>query len=199
MRHARQQRIDAAVEQIRTQARACDVPGCTAVGEFRAPKDRKRLDDYYMFCLDHVRIYNRAWDYYAGMSADEIEWNIQQDLQWRRPLWPLGGRHGTRQRFDDARVRDHFGFFDESGEGTGDSYRRHESSGARNGRRTPEEEALGVLDLDAGASPDHIKARYKELAKRLHPDANGGDREAEEKLKLVNQAYATLKNGGGPR
>jgi curved DNA-binding protein CbpA len=38
-----------------------------------------------------------------------------------------------------------------------------------------------------------IKARYKQLAKRLHPDANGGDTRAEEQLKKVNEAYATLK------
>jgi len=39
-----------------------------------------------------------------------------------------------------------------------------------------------------------VKARYKELVKRHHPDTNGGDKEAEERLKLINQAYTTLKN-----
>ena len=40
--------------------------------------------------------------------------------------------------------------------------------------------------------------RYIELVKRLHPDANGGDKTAEDRLKLVNQAYTTLKTGVGP-
>ena len=53
--------------------RRCDVPGCTSAGEFRAPKGRNQLNEYFWFCLDHVREYNRAWNYYAGMSEDEIE------------------------------------------------------------------------------------------------------------------------------
>ncbi|MFO1060844.1 MAG: DnaJ domain-containing protein, partial [Dongiaceae bacterium] len=36
--------------------------------------------------------------------------------------------------------------------------------------------------------------RYKSLVKRLHPDANGGDKAAEERLKHINLAYSTLKN-----
>jgi hypothetical protein len=123
------------------------------------------------------------------MTATEIEWHIQQDLQWRRPTWPLGGRstgpHGpTGNAFADV-----FGLFDESEETVGTGRRARKPGGG-----SVEERALDVLDLDAPSSPAHIKARYKELVKRLHPDANGGDKSAEEKLKLVNQAYATLRN-----
>jgi DnaJ-class molecular chaperone len=37
-----------------------------------------------------------------------------------------------------------------------------------------------------------VKARYKELVKRHHPDANGGDKSAEERFKTVSEAYRTL-------
>ena len=59
--------------------------------------------------------------------------------------------------------------------------------------RSEEEQALAILGLEASASFTEIKSRYKKLAKQLHPDANGDSREAEERLKAVNQAYATLK------
>ena len=72
--------------------------------------------------------------------------------------------------------------------------------GARNGHRvrswepkTEEQRALAMLDLAPPVKADEVKLRYKELVKRLHPDANGGDKEAEERLKLINDAYSTLK------
>jgi curved DNA-binding protein CbpA len=189
MRKAREQRLREPLDFPGTEGRICDAPDCLELGEHRAPRSRDHLDQFYWFCLEHVRQYNQAWDYYKGMSAEEIEWHIQQDLQWRRPTWPLGGRcGGFGARLGEA-LKDVFGLFDESEE-TG----RYGASGKARMPVTDEQRALSVLDLDAPTSPAHIKARYKELVKRLHPDANGGDKAAEEKLKLVNQAYATLRN-----
>ncbi len=68
----------------------CEHAGCQAEGLYRAPKSRERMNDYYWFCLDHVRDYNRAWDYYAGMTADQIEAITRRDTVWERPTWPLG-------------------------------------------------------------------------------------------------------------
>src|SRR5690606_39566236 len=73
-------------------ARACDHPGCAAEGEYRAPRSRERLTEYYWFCLDHVRAYNKAWDYCAGMGPDDVEHQVRRDTVWRRPAWPFGGR-----------------------------------------------------------------------------------------------------------
>ena len=56
--------------------------------------------------------------------------------------------------------------------------------------------ALELLNLDASATLHEIKARYKELVKRFHPDANGGDRGAEERLKQVIKAYGVLRAAG---
>jgi hypothetical protein len=189
MRKAREEKLKEALDLPQPKGRLCDAPDCAEMAEHRAPLSRERLDQFYWFCLDHAREYNKAWDYYKGMTATEIEWHIQQDLQWRRPTWPLGGRstgpHGpTGNAFADV-----FGLFDESEETVSTGRRARKPGGG-----SVEERALDVLDLDAPSSPAHIKARYKELVKRLHPDANGGDKSAEEKLKLVNQAYATLRN-----
>src|ERR1700757_3916990 len=168
--------------------RSCDHPGCVGVGDFRAPKSRLDLHDYHWFCLEHVRAYNSAWNYYAGMSDAEIEAEIRHDTVWQRPSWRLGDRHGPGYA---ERIRDHFGMFS-----------RNTETGRERGRRGGEavqrvlsarDQALAVFEIEPPFTPVRLKARYKALVKLHHPDAHGGDKAAEEKLKIVNQAYATLK------
>ena len=169
--------------------RVCECPGCAAAGDYPAPKGRDRLREYFWFCLDHVREYNRAWDYYAGMSATEIEAEMRSDTTWQRPSWPMGS-----WRFDQ-RLREGvfsgFAFGRGGGEGDGPG------DGPGPAAPHPEQEALKVLDLERGVGFPEIKARYRELAKANHPDANGGDKDAEERLKCINQAYTTLKAAYG--
>jgi hypothetical protein len=172
----------------------CDHPDCTAAGLYRAPKSPQRLNEYYRFCLDHVREYNRAWDYCAGWSADDIEAETRRALCWDRPTWRLG--HWTtgsaRPRSDGVNVEfdDVFGIFSE---GPQRDRRRGQRPSAKPQVPAAERKALHTLGLEASASWAEIKARYKRLAKRFHPDANGGDRQAEERLKEVNLAYSVLK------
>ena len=174
-------------------ARLCDHPGCEAGGEFRAPRSRIELDSYYWFCIDHVRAYNSAWNYYAGMSEREIEDEIRRDTVWQRPSWKLGQRHGPAY---EARMRDPFDLYSgkdrKPGNGHGRNGRTH---GADASARvaSAREQALAVFDIDPPFTQTSLKARYKVLVKMHHPDAHGGDKAAEEKLKIINQAYATLK------
>src|SRR4051794_41208107 len=76
-------------------ARRCDHPGCEAGGDFRAPRSRLELDRYYWFCLEHVRAYNVAWNYYAGMSQREIEAEIRRGTGSGRPGLEAGRRGGA--------------------------------------------------------------------------------------------------------
>jgi DnaJ-domain-containing protein 1 len=172
-----------------SEPRRCEVPGCGDDGAFRAPRARREGAGLYWFCLVHIREYNAAWDYFAGMDEHEIERHVRADATWRRPTWPFGTgvRHGSTWR-------DPFGIFAEHG--------TSERSGAAGGRpggqagADPADascEALAVMNLARPVTLAEVKRRYKELVKRLHPDANGGDTEAEERLKLINQAYAALR------
>lgn len=163
--------------------RRCQYPDCDEDGIYRAPMSRHHLRDYYWFCLEHIRGYNRSWNYYAGMNADEIEAQRRQDTVWHRPSWPAGGNgYRFRRRVEDGLRRDYADVFV-----YGDGPPRR--------RRLPSEpeKALSLLDLGPETTLAEVKARYKTLAKRLHPDANGGDPQTEERLKAVNQAYAVLK------
>jgi DnaJ-domain-containing protein 1 len=170
--------------------RGCHYPDCGEEGLYRAPVSRDRLRDYYWFCLEHVRDYNRAWDFFKGMSEAEIETQRRRDTVWQRPSWPLGGpfRSGANgHHLDDA-----FGLF---ADGIDPGVSGHRASGRGASRRHSEQDrALAVLDLAPPLDFTRIKARYKQLAKQLHPDANGGDKQAEERLKVVNQAYSILKS-----
>jgi hypothetical protein len=82
-------------EGARTFDRVCEAPGCRLCGEYRAPLARDRLDQHRWFCLEHVRDYNKKWDYFAGLDAEAIEQHIRADTIWRRPVWPLGGRRSN--------------------------------------------------------------------------------------------------------
>lgn len=165
-----------------------------------------RLNEHYWFCLDHVREYNRAWNYCAGRGEDEIERMIRDDIVGWRPTWPLGRLGGRAARGDFAHMKDTFGLFDDEAEAEAQARaaaRERARRQRQKGRNGPEaglvleREALDLMELTPPLTLVALKTRYKELVKRHHPDANGGDKGAEERLKLINQAYATLKESLG--
>jgi hypothetical protein len=168
-------------EDAPPRPRGCDHPGCAGAGEHRAPRSRDDLQSYYWFCLDHVRSYNASWNYYAGMNEAQIEAELRRDMVGQRPSWKFGSR--TAWRFGNG-VKD-FGLFDFE----------QEVPKAKPRARPPtqQELALETFSLALPLTLVALKARYKELVKLHHPDANGGDKAAEERLKIINQAYATLK------
>jgi hypothetical protein len=174
--------------------RACEQPGCPNAGEFRAPRDRVRLNEYRWFCLEHVREYNRAWDYYKGMGPAEIEQELRSDSGWQRPTWPLG-RLGGFNPFESEYLRDPLGVLRD----TPLHKSRRERAPKRDEPPAELRAALDVLDLAWPLDAETLRARWKELAKRHHPDANGGDRQAEERLKDINRAYSLLRRRVTPR
>lgn len=175
--------------------RPCDRPGCGGPGEFRAPKGRDRLDEYHWFCLDHVREYNKAWNYYAGMSEDEVEDENRRDTTWQRPTWPLGARAGGYGLYRRRAPPIHDGFDYFAGDKRGEARSRHNGHARAAGFHpsSPEAHAMEIMALEAPLTLTGLKARYKELVKQHHPDANGGDKLAEERLKEINEANSTLK------
>jgi hypothetical protein len=153
--------------------------GCAEAGTYRAPKSPSNLREFRWFCLGHVREYNAAWDYYKGMSPEEVEANLRADTMWQRPTWPLG-RLGHAVRMDQV-LEDELNL----------------TFGTRPKPPSPKlpaelHEALGILGLAWPVSLPAVKARYKKLAKRHHPDANNGDKKSEEMFKTINLAYTTL-------
>jgi DnaJ domain len=161
--------------------RCCEWMGCDRDGLYPAPRSRWQLRQYRWFCLEHVREYNAAWNYYAGMSDNEVEADIRADTVWQRPSWPLGVAMRCCGWRSHA-IGDGFGPFHQA------------RTAPRREPVTAEERALVILDLRPPVSVAIVKTRYKELVKRHHPDANGGDKAAEERFKQISEAYRTVMN-----
>ncbi len=149
------------------------------------------LREYYWFCLDHVRAYNRSWNYCAGMTPEEVETQIRADTIGWRPTWPMGVGMRYFRRLYEASTNDPLGMFNEAFTRRAERARRERTPPGR--ERTPVDKALATFGLERPVTLPRIKARYKELVKRHHPDANGGDKKAEEQLKLINEAYTILR------
>ncbi len=165
----------------------CAWPGCAASGRYRAPQSPRELRRFIWFCLEHIREYNKGWNFFAGMNEDQIEAHRRADTTWHRPSW----RFGAAGIDETSRFRDPFGFF-----ASGEARQRCDDSD-RSGRSACQGLGKGgrmmaVLDLEAGFTLDELKRRYKTLVKRHHPDLHGGDRAAEERLKQINEAYTYL-------
>lgn len=167
--------------------RTCEMPSCCGMGEYRAPKSRTTLQDYWWFCLEHVRAYNASWDFYKGMSPGQIEAQLRADTSWQRPSWPLG--HVGGHAWETDQLHDPLHILSAGRVNQAHTKPRHTAE------QTPTElrEPLAALGLSWPTTIDQVKSRYKELAKRHHPDANGGDKSAEERLKTINLAYAAVR------
>lgn len=180
----------------RRRLRRCDHPGCPEEARFPAPKSRERQDGRWHFCLDHVRQYNAGWDFFRGMSDADIERYQRQDPLGHRPTWKLG----TKPQADEPQVwvKDDLGILAEVGIKLGAERRKTRAELQLEPRERDALLALGfdLTKLSLPLRKADIKAQYKRMVKRYHPDANGGDKAAEERLKTITQAYAFLQSRG---
>lgn len=181
-------------DDVAEDIRLCEWPECHMHGTHPAPRSRDKLRDYRWFCMDHIRLFNSQWNYFEGMTDEEVEQSLRRDICWDRPTWPIGDKepqpsngpkpgHGPFG-FDPEYFADAFGFFDV------DVRDGATASGQRADPTTCA--ALALFGLKLPVTAQDIKARYKELVKKHHPDANGGTKVAEEKFKEIRQAYDTL-------
>ncbi|UOM32788.1 J domain-containing protein [Acuticoccus sp. I52.16.1] len=173
--------------------RQCEAKGCKAEAPYRAPKGRGKEGQFHWFCLDHVREYNKSYNYFNGMTDDDVIAYQRDAITGHRPTSPIGvrGRKARAARNTwSGMMDDPFGLF-----GTGEP---HEAEPVEEARRVsgPERLAFEVLGLEPGASKEAIKSRYKTLVKRHHPDANQGDRSSEDRLRSVINAYNALRRAG---
>lgn len=190
-------RIGSSPEEVEERpATPCDHTGCRRAGEFKAPQGRGREGKFFMFCMEHVKAYNSTYNYFAGMDDEALAAYAKQEEIGHRPTWKLGvnskaarmAQRGRVANGAEAETQDAFNLF-------GNRNQQHAAN--------PEprvgvvaRKALEAMNLDITADAAAIKARYKELVKRFHPDANGGDRSREGTLQEILKAYQQLKQVG---
>jgi len=190
-----------AKQQVRETAITCEWPDCTNKGSHRAPKGRTQDNQYWHFCLNHVREYNQSYNFFSGMNAEAVARYQKDAMTGHRPTWKMGEnasgkriRGSTAEDFDGA--VDPFQMFSEiNGRG-----RRRTGQGAETKSKSEprkvfnaERKALQVMGLGAEATLEDVKTKYKTLVKQHHPDANGGDRSTEDRLIEIIKAYNYLK------
>jgi hypothetical protein len=191
-------RIKSTAEEPREAAGpACEHPGCKALGEFRAPKGRDHEGQYWRFCLNHVRAYNASYNYFTGMSDGAVAAYQKDAVIGHRPTWNMGV-NGAAAKAGAAATRE-WSYSDPLGVLRGHDFTRRRAAPAEPKRPRytgAVRKALDVMGLDENADKPAIKAQYKALVKRFHPDANGGDRSFEDRLRDIIKAHDILKTAG---
>jgi hypothetical protein len=187
-------------EAPRPNVPICGWEGCDQPGIYRAPKGHRAIGEFHNFCLEHVRHYNTAYNFFAGMTPDDIESHVHHQ-PGPEASFGAGDKAGPQKRRATPRAR-------MPGERLGDPLNLFARL-ARHNRTTtsPREKpvrplieadrrALEALGITGHAPAETIKHAYKTLVKIHHPDANGGSKASEERLRSIIAAYAHLKTKG---
>ena len=172
--------------------RSCDHPGCVAAGEFRAPAGRGSTfdgpGDWRWLCLDHVRAFNSGYNYFEGMTEDEIQAANNPFAGWDRETRAFSSNGSPPPRWAD---------FADPLDAIGARFQRRAASQQQrsDGRELSERDRkhLNILGLPVDADRRALRTRYAELVRKFHPDRNGGDRSHEKALQAVIEAYQALK------
>lgn len=185
---------------LKQDAPLCEWVGCDQEAKHPAPRGRGRDGEYFHFCIGHVRQYNKSYNYFNGMSDEDIATYQLDSLTGHRPTWSVGSNPDGKSAPNEVQDRppgygpeittdDPFGLFAE----------KKKKPKAKPRRRTihnMERKSLDALSLDETASGTEIKMRFKDLVKLHHPDLNGGDHSSVDKLRDVIQAHSYLKKAG---
>ena len=152
----------------------CEWGNCQKKGEFKAPTSRDKLREFKWFCLEHVRLYNKGWDYFKGRTSDEIYNEISKDATWHRPTWEKIKKY----KFSNA--------YEFNNEDLNFSNSESEDK-ARNNNI---ENCAEILEVKLPIKISVLKKQYKKMVKKFHPDVSKNN--SEEYIIKLNNAYTEL-------
>lgn len=182
--------------RVEAEGRLCSNPGCSEPGEFRAPplEGSGRAGDgpppFRWLCLDHVREFNSGYNFFKGMSPDEINDAQRPFAGWERETRAFNATGGADRPPPWADFADPL-------DAIGARFRERMKDRAERKDGRPlsgaDREAMRTLSLELDSDRTALRKRYSELVRRYHPDRNGGDRRYETRLQQVIEAYQQLK------
>ncbi|MHA1128156.1 MAG: DnaJ domain-containing protein [Alphaproteobacteria bacterium] len=184
---------------IETSSRQCERDGCEKTGKFRAPKSPNNVEEFVWFCQEHIREYNRKWNFFENHTEEEFDEHVESDKVWGRETKPLGdsAKHARGTGMDrEGQAYKRFGFDDpyEVLGANGTLNPEADANRIRQRRLPPtERKALEILDARDSMTKSEIRKVYKSLVKAMHPDLNGGRRDDEERLAEVVWAWEQVK------
>ncbi|MDR2934147.1 MAG: J domain-containing protein [Rickettsiales bacterium] len=170
----------------------CECAGCKKPGVCRAPKNNS-LREYFHFCELHAAEYNKNWNYYAGMSPEEVEKENQNDIYQRNPTWSFGIKNINQEDVRKMYFNDPHEIFSKFfGKNT-------DTKNNKNQMLAPTSEmgkALNTMGLSHSFTVADLKAQYKKMVKKYHPDLSKDviqKKINEEKFKQILSAYKKLE------
>ena len=166
----------------------CDSKNCDKEGKYKAPKSKINLKKYYFFCLKHIKEYNKSWDYYKGMTVDEIELSLRQDVIWNRQTWPTNVSSKKIVNILNDNIYNKFQFYLNNKK----IEKNFKNSYIQFDYTYDEKKSIEKLGIKFPITIDKIKSSYKKLVKKYHPDINKSDKNAEKHFKEINSAYKLL-------
>ena len=162
----------------------CEWSYCKESGKFKAPTERDNSKKYRWLCEEHIKLFNKSWNYFEGMSQNEIEVFLKSDLTWHRPTQNFASSHNFFNILWNEALSDKFNIF-----------KKNKMSNEFYGGKLSEKDrdAFKIMGLEFNADWTNIQKKFKDLVKKFHPDKNAGSNEFEDKLKKITLAYSHLK------
>jgi preprotein translocase subunit Sec63 len=161
----------------------CDWNNCKKVGNYKAPIEKDNSKKFKLLCLEHIKIFNKKWNYFANMTNEEIEYFIKSDLTWHKPTKSFNSSENFFNILWNNALEDKLNIF--------------ESSNFKNFKKdkltSTDRDALDIMGLKYEAKWEEIQKKFKSLVKKYHPDKNLGSKKFEDKLKKITLAYSKLK------
>ena len=163
----------------------CDWNNCFEIGEYRAPIEKDNSKNFRLLCLKHVKEFNKNWNYFSGMNDEEVINFLKSDITWHKPTQGFSSSDNffkvlwnnvLNEGFDDLKFKKHL---------NNDRNLKFNNNDIK---------AFAVLGISVGLKWEKIQQKFKKLVKKFHPDINSGDKNYEEKLKVITLAYTQLKN-----
>jgi hypothetical protein len=161
----------------------CDWEKCKKIGSYKAPVERDNSKKTRMLCLEHIKIFNKKWNYFQNMSNEEIEYFIKSDLTWHKSTKSFGSSENFFNLLWNNALEDKLNIFKSSG------FEKFKKTKLTNN----DKDALDIMELKYEAKWEEIQKKFKTLVKKYHPDKNQGNKKFEDKLKKITLAYSQLK------
>ena len=162
----------------------CEWENCEESGEFKAPVERDNIRNYKWLCQEHIKLFNKNWNYFEGMSQNEIENFLKSDLTWHRPTQKFSSSDNFFNILWNNALSDNFNIFN----------KKNIFNNLKDKKLSQKDkDAFKIMGLETNTDWANIQKKFKTLVKKLHPDRNSGNKEFEDKLKKVTLAYSHLK------
>ena len=163
----------------------CDWDNCNEIGEYKAPVEKDNSKKFRMLCLEHVKEFNKNWNYFSGMDNNQIIEFLRSDITWHKPTQSFSSsdnffkilwNNAMKDELNKTNFKDHLNHMNQ--------FKFNHS----------DMKAFNILNISVGIKWEKIQEKFKKLVKKFHPDMNAENKKFDEKLKSITLAYTQLKN-----